>query len=279
MKEIKCRICKKIKEVPDNYPFKTCVICRVKEKSSRRLKQLDKKFLKRHSINKSTMPRMLWNFSNFKRAWQWDTKPDYEDDYKPARLKWVENHVKDFEDKKIAQRKKNLKQRKDYARRFLRFDLYPSTFSREKCTHYRYMRMGIYEHDAIFQKEHSDLCSECHSFWDYNLDNNMLNAIDNNEPYVNPNQKPLSLSEDCSKFRTMIEGSRTKRDSLFCSNHHLSCKKGCAEWYVKRKKQVFKGCDIFGTSTEEQVHSCPHCGAETPSKGEVCQDCINGLTR
>ena len=276
MKELQCNQCHKTVEVEDTYHFKTCPFCRIKYLKKYRLKQLDKKFLERHKIDKEKMPRALWSFSNFKEAWQWDKKPSYEDDYKPARLKWVQNHASELADKEISQRRMSLFERERYAKRFLRFDLFEPT-NRTKCKLYRLTRLGVREQDAKFQFEHAEECDSCGNFWEYNLKVGTLTDR-NGTPYVNPNQKLENLLNDCSKFRTMIRGSRQNRDTIFCDSHVLDCK-SCAMWSVKRK-QIFKGANLWQSGTEQQpTYSCPMCGSEVPRKDEVCQDCINELTK
>ena len=111
MKTIKCRRCKKTVEVEDDYPYKTCSICRTRDREDRRvkseIKKSEKKLSKDLKLDKSRMPEMLWSYKNYCDALgqYWHTKPTYEA-YQEKVEEWVKGQIELEADLKIAMEKR-----------------------------------------------------------------------------------------------------------------------------------------------------------------------------
>ncbi|MCW3993003.1 MAG: hypothetical protein NWE85_00335 [Candidatus Bathyarchaeota archaeon] len=110
-KEIRCRRCNKTVEVEDDYPFKTCEICRTRDRADRRVKsevkKSDKKLVKDLKVDRSRMPEIFWSYKNFciARSRFMHTKPSYEE-YKQEVERWVKGQIEMEADLKIAMEKR-----------------------------------------------------------------------------------------------------------------------------------------------------------------------------
>ena len=117
MKTIKCRRCRKNVDVEDDYQFKTCSICRVKDREDRRvkseLKKTEKKLSKDLKLDKAKMPRMLWSYKNYCDTYSgygWK-KPSFKQ-YKEQLEEWVKHQIQMEADLEIEAQKRALLEEK-----------------------------------------------------------------------------------------------------------------------------------------------------------------------
>jgi hypothetical protein len=251
MKEIKCRVCKKNKKVEDSYRFRTCPICRAKEKAKRMVQRQSKKLLEEYKLDKKTLPRSLWSFSAFSESFEglWHRKPSFEE-YRKEVEKFKKAQIWDKAEQEVMQNKVKSELKRRELREFIRFDLYEPT-NRVRCKKYRYMQLGLYERDLRFMDEHIFECESCQDF-DYNLKHgSLINKY--GQPYRSTSQEVTwQTMTDCEKFRAMLQG-KLKRDAIFMQNHMCASSKcvECQKLYGKHRKNKVRGTNLWSNESEK----------------------------
>lgn len=195
MKTIKCRKCKKTVEVEDNYPVKTCVICRTKEKErlrvKRETKELDRqltKSLQITDVDKQKLPKMFWHYSNFIDAFEerWHRKPSFPE-YEKAKTEWKKNQLKKDADVEITESKTKLTE----AKKLLRFDIWSK--NNKQCEAFRLSKiLKKKEIEAI--SKHVIECESCRD-WNYNFEEGLI-LTEEQEAEAWSQETPKDIDDD-----------------------------------------------------------------------------------
>jgi len=185
MKEIKCRKCKKLVEVEDNFNYKTCPICRVKEnarrdveKEMRRLDRESKKLIKSLKFEYK-IPEFLgtyskyvkWYQQNFKGAEKKPTFPEYQERAKEEKKRqiWF----------KSDEESRQLQLDRSQNREYLRPDSFAYGSDPRKCEAYRLAKLNEIEDLSI--DEHLRYCNgECDQ-WNYYREEGYLQTREQEE--------------------------------------------------------------------------------------------------
>lgn len=183
MKTIECNSCHKKVEVEDGYQYRSCPICRAKDKARKEILKTRRK-LDRESkqlakdLKLETTPQFLRSFSAFSDVYEklWHKKPTweyYQKELEQAKMREV------YQKSDLESRRLRLEHDRKFreARGLLRFDLFEPS-NRKDCERFRLVKLEVVKPEEIqlrphFLDDHYDGCESCRD-WEYNRVNETL---------------------------------------------------------------------------------------------------------
>lgn len=203
MKEIRCNKCSKLVNVDDDYNYKRCPNCKIKDEAylikkreSDKWDKQAKQDIKGLGLKKDKLPKILWNFSVYAKDFEknFHRKAIYEDDYLKE-LSHAKLEVAHEENEQLREKHKSeSKKLHDKYKKYINVAYAPC--HGKKCEDFRWSKVcdkfGLKVRNLEPELEHADNCEDCDT-WLYNFMNNML--FDVAEDFEEPKDRIEELEE------------------------------------------------------------------------------------